>query len=153
MRDRYTGVSYVNLSEMCKYWDELEKLNKSFFVYIRALSFRVFILFRNKKMEESKLREMNFYMNHRKFFTMCVQNFCIVSDIKFNSLMLLSTAIKLYKENKIKKCFLFESAEKGFYKYYYGISNLQSDYFHYCSHEKFEGYEKRLGYREYCFVC
>ena len=27
-RDRYTGVSYVSLSEMCKYWNKLEKLNE-----------------------------------------------------------------------------------------------------------------------------
>ena len=28
IRDRYTGVSYVSLSKMYKYWDKLEKLNE-----------------------------------------------------------------------------------------------------------------------------
>ena len=116
-------------------------------------SFWIFVLFSNKKLEESQLREINFlYESFKILYDVCSE-FLDCSDIKFNQPMLLPTAIKLHKENEIKKCTLFESAKKKFYEYCNGISNLQSDYFHYCSCENFEGCEKRLGYKEYCFIC
>lgn len=43
--------------------------------------------------------------------------------------------------------------KKVFYECFNGIINLQSDHFHYSICEKFEGCEKWLGYRKYCFVC
>ena len=65
-------------------------------------------------MEESKLRETDFLYGSLKILYDVCSEFLYCSDIKFNPLMLLSTTIKLYKENKIKIFVLFESPKKGF---------------------------------------